>query len=542
MNIRYPDVISVFTENDCYSVSGKGYISKEDVSVSAALVEKTLNICLVADQTPVRYIKLHWTFGKNEKRNDSVKVYGDVWERGYGDLEWRGNAPDRMMPWVCAVSNGSDSDRNYEGRFTECFGVKTQPNAMCFWQYDTSGITLWLDVRCGGCGVILEGRKLSVCEVLFSEYRNISAFDALRKYYKSLCQNKLSADRKIYGSNNWYYAYGKTSHSDVIDDTELIVKLCSENENKPYMVIDDGWEKNGCDAPWDVLKDGKFYDMQELAKEISQKGARPGIWLRPLSDRKFEVFNANAEQRSGKDSKFLDPSHPDVLEYVRKTIEMICGWGYELIKHDFTTYDALGFWGFERKENFADDGWHFWNRKKTTAEIFIDLYKVIYEASKNKAVILGCNVIGHLAAGLVHANRTGDDTSGYDWERVRKYGVNTLAFRMLHHGAFYEGDVDCVGIMGKIDWQLNHEWLKAVSRSGTAMFVSPNPRIISTEEKEELREAYKFGAAQKDVLIPLDWMENICPEKWELNGTEITFNWYPKDGINSFRPVNRRKQ
>ena len=57
-----------------------------------------------------------------------------------------------------------------------------------------------------------------------------------------------------------------------------------------------------------------------------------------------------------------------------------------------------------------------------------------------------------------------------------------------------------------------------------------------------MREAYKFGAAQKDVLIPLDWMENICPEKWELNGTEITFNWYPKDGINSFRPVNRRKQ
>lgn len=537
---RQPDLITVFTDDDSFTFKDESRVFKDDIYLSTELTEKTLKVELAANKTPIRYLKLRWTFNGNEQRKDSVQVYGDVWERGYGDLEWRGIVPDRTMSWVCAVSDGTDSIRNFENRFTECFGVKTQPNAMCFWQYDTSGVTFWADVRCGGCGVILDGRILSVCEIVFSEYRNVSAFEALKCFYKSLCGNKLNISCKIYGSNNWYYAYGKTSHSNVIKDTELIAELCSENENKPYMVLDDGWEKNSCDGPWNELKNGKFYDMKQLATEISNKWARPGIWVRPLSDRNFETFAQESEQRSKRDKRFLDPSHPDVLRYVYDTVGMICGWGYELIKHDFTTYDVLGFWGFERRESFADDGWHFWNRGKTTAEIFIGLYRAIYEASRDKAVILGCNVIGHLAAGLVHVNRTGDDTSGYDWERVRKYGVNTLAFRMLHHGAFYECDVDCVGIMGKIDWQLNREWLKAVSRSGTSMFVSPDPERINKTEKEELREACRYGSIQRDVLVPLDWMENICPERWELNGIEIAFNWYPNDGINSFRPTTRR--
>lgn len=148
--------------------------------------------------------------------------------------------------------------------------------------------------------------------------------------------------------------------------------------------------------------------------------------------------------------------------------------------------------------------------------------------------MLGCNVIGHLAAGLVHINRTGDDTSGMEWERVRKYGVNALAFRMLHNEAFFLSDADCVGIMGKIDWNLNREWLSAVSHSGTPLFVSPKPNVMSESQLQELKEAYKVNSFQEDVLVPLDWMENVTPEKWLLNGQEKQFNWYEKTGIKAF--------
>lgn len=534
MQIRTPDYISIYTENDKNTFSFSNNIKKDDITVDVSLKNELLHIDLTANQTPVKYINLRWNFTEGEKRNELVKIYGDVWERGYCDLEWRGIAPDRMMPWVCAVSSGSDQNRDFTGRYTECFGVKTQPNAMCMWQYDTAGLTLWLDVRCGGRGVILQNRKLAVCDVVFGNYHDISAFDALKAYYKTLCDNPLAVNHKVYGTNNWYYAYGKTSHEEILTDTKLLMDACGELQNRPYIVLDDGWQKNPCDAPWNVLREGKFYDMKALSREMKDMGARPGIWIRPLSDRQFEVTDQNSEMRARWSNLYLDASHPDTLKYVSDLITMICDWGYTLIKHDFSTYDMLGFWGFERPREFAKDGWSFYNRNKTTAEIILDFYRVIYEASNGKAIILGCNVIGHLAAGLVHLNRTGDDTSGREWERVRKYGVNALAFRMLHHEAFFLADADCVGIMGEIDWNMNREWLRAVANSGTPLFVSPKPNVMSESEKQELKEAYRINSIQADTLIPLDWMENVTPEKWLLNGKETHFNWYEKAGNKEF--------
>lgn len=534
MQIRTPDYVGMYSENGNQNHAFSNSLIKDDIAVDISLKNELLHIDLTANETPIKYISLRWNFTESENRNENIKVYGDVWERGYCDLEWRGIVPDRMMPWVCAVSNGSDQNRDFSGRYTECFGVKTQPNAMCMWQYDTCGVTLWMDVRCGGRGVVLKNRTLSVCDVVFGNYRDMSAFDALKAYYKTLCDAPLTVDHKVYGTNNWYYAYGKTSHEEILTDTKLLMQSCGELPNKPYIVLDDGWQKNPCDAPWNILREGKFYDMKALANEMKELGARPGIWIRPLSDQKFEVTDQNNEMRARWSNLYLDASHPDTLRYVADLIKTICDWGYTLIKHDFSTYDMLGFWGFERPREFAKDGWAFYNRNKTTAEIILDFYRVIYEASKGRAIILGCNVIGHLAAGLVHLNRTGDDTSGREWERVRKYGVNALAFRMLHHEAFFLADADCVGIMGEIDWNMNREWLRAVANSGTPLFVSPKPNVMSEAETQELKEAYCVNSIQSDTLTPLDWMENVTPEKWLLNGEETHFNWYEKSGIKSF--------
>ena len=536
MNLRYPNYFSVFCESQVFETK-EHTASFDDVKGTICTTNgETFRVSLFAKETAIKYLRLRWNFSQSEKRNDIVKVYGDVWERSYGDIAWRGIVPERCMPWVCAVSNGSDQDPNTSGRFTECFGVKTCPGAMCFWQYDANGITLWLDVRCGGEGVILGGKTLEVCEIVFGEYRDISAFSALKKYYSLLCDAPLKADNKIYGSNNWNYAYGKTSHEDIIKDTELLTELCSSNAERPYMVIDAGWEKINLSAPWGEFREGKFYNMQALASEISARDVRPGIWVRPLRDVQNVVFPEGSPQRCAWDGQYLDPSHPDTLTYVKNTMRMFCDWGYKLIKHDFSAFDTIGYWGFERNTEFASDGWHFYDRSKTTAEVFVGLNKAIYEATKGKAIVLGCNVIGHLAAGMVHLNRTGDDTSGKDWERVRKYGINTLAFRMLHHKNFYECDVDCIGIMGLIDWKLNSKWLDAVAHSGTPMFVSPNPKVINEIEKADIKIAYKVNAIQGDELIPLDWMENVCPEKWLLNGNPVTYDWYPENGTESFVP------
>ena len=50
----------------------------------------------------------------------------------------------------------------------------------------------------------------------------------------------------------------------------------------------------------------------------------------------------------------------------------------------------------------TSDGWSFYDKSKTSAEIVVELYRAIYETAKEYHVmILGCNTIGHLGAGLM---------------------------------------------------------------------------------------------------------------------------------------------
>ena len=536
MELRNPDSVRIYSENKSEIFNNTDTVCSGDVSLEIRKSGDNLTVSVSADTTPLRYIRMYWRFDKTEKRTEAVRVYGDEWERGYGAMAWRPVEAERCMPWVCAVSNGSDLSEDTNGRRTECFGVKVRPAAMCFWQYSAAGITLWLDIRCGGSGVILSGRKVKLCEIVFSGYRDITAFEALKKYYLTLCDDPIFPRNKVYGANNWYYAYGKSSENDIMKDTRLLCGLCSGLDNAPYMVIDDCWELNNCDAPWDVLREG-FSDMKRLAGEIRKAGARPGIWFRPLADGRHVSGLDKPQHRLSRHPSYLDPSNPDVLEYAAATVRRLSAeWGYELIKHDFSTFDIFGFRGFERSSALAEDGWSFYDRSKTSAEIILELYRTIKAAAEDTTLILGCNTIGHLAAGLAHINRTGDDTSGKEWERVRKYGVNTLAFRMLHHGAFYEADADCAALTSELDGSLAAEWLRALSVSGTPLFVSAAPELVKGETAGKLKAAYARASLQKDTLIPLDWMENTCPEVWLLNGEGIRFCWYPETGAESFNP------
>lgn len=145
----------------------------------------------------------------------------------------------------------------------------------------------------------------------------------------------------------------------------------------------------------------------------------------------------------------------------------------------------------------TQDGWHFYNEGMTSAEVVKLLYKAILEACNDDTIILGCNAIGHLGAGLMHMNRTGDDTSGLNWERTRSMGVNTLAFRLPQHGKFYEVDADCVGIDYGISWQYNKQWADLLAQSGTSLFVSARPGLLSDSENEELHQIMLTASEQK---------------------------------------------
>src|SRR6185503_13217619 len=141
---------------------------------------------------------------------------------------------------------------------------------------------------------------------------------------------------------------------------------------------------------------------------------------------------------------------------------------------------------------------------RTTAEVIDELYGTIRTAAGTSFVI-GCNTVSHLSAGHFEICRIGDDTSGTEWARTRKMGVNTLAFRGVQHGAFYVGDADCVGVTTAVPWSFNRQWLDLLARSGTMLFVSLAPDALGADQKRDLKAALALAARTQPLGEPLDW-------------------------------------
>ena len=536
LKVNKPDFIELTTETKTVTAKWENDdYNLDDINVKLNQDNEHLAIFLTAQTSKVKWIKLRWN---NLSWDKNVRFLGDAWERGYGDMEWKGMNPNRFMPWYfCAKSEAKSI----------CYGVKVRPSAMCFWQVDSLGMTLFLDVRCGGSGVNLKGRVIKLADVITCEMRDCTSFEAMQEFCGQMCEDPILPKYPVYGSNNWYYAYGKSSESEILADCDYILNLTKDIENKPYMVIDDCWQEhhrlneyNG--GPW-TKGNEKFPDMKALADKLVQKGVRPGIWVRLLLN---EDENIKNEWRLSHNN-CIDPTNPEALNYIKEDIKRICNWGYTLIKHDFSTFDLFGKWGFQMSPLVTDDGWHFYDGSLTSAEVVKLLYKAILdasvEASNGETLILGCNTIGHLGAGYMHINRTGDDTSGVDWERTRFMGVNTLAFRLPQHGKFYEIDADCVGIDGGISWSMNKQWADVLAQSGTPLFISVRPNILDETEKQELHEILKVASKQEHHVIPVDWEETTCPERWQDKDHDIDckYQWFEETGL-KFNPNTIRYQ
>jgi len=476
-------------------------------------------VSLASPSMPVTHVRLRWSV----KHPEDVVVLGDAWERSYGDLGWRNVVPERVLPWYCAIHRDAT---------THCYGVMTGATSLAMWQMDTAGITLWLDVRNGGSGVVLGQRQLKAAVLVGRRGVRGEAVQAvLTSFCKTMCPRPRLPKTVVYGSNDWYYAYGKNTAEGILRDAELVAAVAPSSGPKPFAIVDDGWQNKQT-----------FPDMARLTEQIRAKGARPGLWIRPMRahagvDKKLLLPDARYGRVQGrfKDIAY-DPTIAEGREAALETMREAVRWGNDLVKHDFSTYELFGMWGFEMGPSMTVNGWSFNDRSRTNAEIVLDLYRGLREAAGEQTVVIGCNTIGHLAAGLFEANRTGDDVSGRIWERTRRMGVNTLAFRLAQNRSFFIVDADCVPLTKAIAWEKTRMWLDAVARSGTALIVSPEPDAVGADQKAALREAFAFAAAEPEVVAEDVLMTNT-PERWtftESGGKKKTEYAWDAEGASPF--------
>lgn len=484
----------------------------DDVTVTAG---EDGTVTVRADWTPVCKVRL--TFER--KIIHQPKVLGDTWERAYADMEWKAADGSRKMPWYFFA---------WDGAVNHCFGIKTGPNSLCYWLFDGREVSLTLDLRSGTDPVHLGGRELEACTIVTAILEG-DLHDSCAAFCRMLCDAPRTVSRPIFGGNDWYCNYGDNSYEKIAEHARRVVECAKNCEYPPYMVIDDGWQLchnarnsgyNG--GPWGYAN-SNFGDMKAMADEIKAAGAIPGIWFRPLET--MEQVPESWLLKRDFDNVTLDPSVPEVLDLVRRDVKTIVSWGYKLIKHDFSSADIFGKWGFQMDDDLHYGQTHFADRTRTTAEIMKAFYLAIREAAGDDVLIMGCNTFSHLSAGIMDIQRTGDDTSGREWERTKNYGINTLAFRMMQHNAFYSVDADCVGITNEVAWEKNRQWLDVLAKSGTPLFVSIAQDAYHDHVKEAVTKAFEDVCGCHRTSRPVDWLESRTPRVWEsVYGTD-RYEW-----------------
>lgn len=450
---------------------------------------------------PIFRIELQWDLDSKPHA-----VLGDAWERAYGDLRWQPTGDNPLAsPWHFAAAS--------DGTFA-LIGVKTGPPAMACWHVSKSSLRLTLDVRSGNRPLRLGTRSLRLASVIVEQ--RPSARWSLQDALKRLCDHPRLTREPVYGINDWYYAYGNNTAERILDDSTRAGQLCHDLHNRPFSVIDDGW--SATEGTWS-RGNARFPDMPRLATNITDSGCRPGIWVRPLlCDEKLPEAWFMAENT-------LDPSRPEVLQHVHDLIYRAHAWGYELIKHDYTTFDVCALWGFQMKDGVAGSHRTFADDTRTTAEILRELYRTI-KAAAGSSLVLGCNTVGHLAAGLEELQRIGDDTSGREWARTVKMGVNSLAYRGAQHGAFFEADPDCVAITTEVAWEHNKLWLDLASRSGTVLFVSAQADAVGPAQVNALKAAFKAAATRRPLAAPTDKQSpQLAPTEWIVDRKHTSYDW-----------------
>ena len=487
-------------------------------------------ISVVAPSTPLLWIELRWPADWPV----GARVLCDAWERAYGELGWRDIAELPLFsPWYFLVSaNG----------VTDGCGIEVQPNALAGWRLEKDALALHLDVSAGGDPVELGSRVLDAARIVWRRgEKGERAFAAGRAFCRMMCPKPRLPKEPVYGYNDWYCAYGENTATNFLLDAAYIADCSQGLVNRPYVVMDDGWQENAPPTmqtrfgawesgmgPWTEASARFGMDMKTFCARIAALGARPGLWYRP-----FRAWpEVAAARRLRADARYFDPTHPALREEIAANIRRFRAWGFRLVKVDYLTYDVTGVWPRGGAALFASSrprGWR--DRSRTSCEVLKDLYGALREAAGDDMVLVGCNALNHLAAGLFELQRVGDDTSGRDWRWTRDHGVNSLAFRAIQDRTFFALDADCCGLAsaGAIDGRLNGQWLDLLGRSGTALFVSWRRQLADAPFRTALRAAFARASVGRETGEPLDWTETPHPMRWRFADGVGVYDWHMRE-------------
>lgn len=325
------------------------------------------------------------------------------------------------------------------------------------------------------------------------------------------------ARRSPPGWCSWYQYFAKVRETDVRSNLELM------EDGYPWLGIelvqvDDGYQRSL--GEWLETNEDFPGGMESLSREIAATGRTPGIWVAPFTvTRNSRLFKErkdwlirNARGRpvmAGFNPLWkgrfygLDPTNPEVLDWLRDLFSSIVARGYRFIKLDFLACGMLEGSRFEES--------------LTRAEAFTKALGVIREAAGDDTYILAAGGPILLGTGVLDAQRVGGDVAPY-WDMlaqklirdrstpgVRNSLINVLT-RSFLSGRLWEGDPDCMlarGSESRLTPAERRTLASGIALLGGAFIISDNLGLWGSDSEE-------LAAC----VVPPFESRPSCPDLW----------------------------
>jgi len=270
----------------------------------------------------------------------------------------------------------------------------------------------------------------------------------------------------LFGWCSWYGCGIHVTGEDITN----VVNFTKEHKNQlsfNMLLVDEGYQIGRHN--WDANE--KFpQGMAHYADQIKNAGLMAGIWMSPikpsskrmvdgkvvdLSPYEGEVIRVFDESWyegyiSGRPEKeMLDPTNPEVQQYIRQIIGKKRAEGYNLFKLDFT---------------IVRDSKNRYNNKLTRFQVQRELFKLYRECVGEDSYLLICDVeeANRTATGIADGKRIGPDTlpsRGFDGRLNPKNpsnsmlsGIKRMVSTTTDNGTLLCGDPDVtyVGASGPV--------------------------------------------------------------------------------------------
>jgi alpha-galactosidase len=401
-------------------------------------------------------------------------------------------------------------------------------------------LALWSD---GDRAQIKPGRQMTTDWAVI-QFVDIDTAEPIAPYLDAVAREHnlpptVSSHPSSVGWCSWYHFF---QDIDVQKMRTNLESAAGMKDTVPFDLfqIDDGFEAQIGD--WFDFNPGFPNGVASLAEDINAKGFTPGLWLAPFivhsrsklaNNRKWLLRNrwglpVNTGFVWNNLNTALDITHPDALEYVRKTVQTAAQeWGYPYLKLDFLYAAAV------KTGRYRD-------RTKTRAQVLRMGLEAIREAVGPEVTLLGCGVPLGAAIGIFEAMRIGADV---DPSWAPHFGGIQLAFqnepnmpgtrnalqntltRAPFHNRWWVNDPDCLIIRPDSDLSLAEvqSLATAIALTGGALLLSDDLPQLPAERLNIAAQLIPIIGKRPRVL---DWFDANMPQFLRLDLENETGRWH----------------